>query len=64
MQNVAKRAQSRRGSQATCGTCGTRYVRFGGRVKVMTAYEHEYEKLYHGVTGGDAEAISKRGAKR
>ncbi len=43
------------GREATCGTCRTRYARFGGKVKVLTAYEHEYEKLYHGITGGDAE---------
>jgi hypothetical protein len=40
----------------TCRNCKTRYVRFGNEVKVMTAYEHDYNRAYHQITGGDAEA--------
>jgi len=29
-------------------------VKFRGRVKVLTAYEHEYERLYREITGGSA----------
>lgn len=44
------------GVSVTCKRCGTRYVRFRGKVKVMTAYEHEYSRLYQEITGGDAKA--------
>ncbi|MDV3278260.1 MAG: CRISPR-associated endonuclease Cas1 [Nitrososphaerales archaeon] len=44
------------GFATTCRNCGTRYVRFRDRVKVMTAYNHEYDRLYREVTGGDADA--------
>ncbi|HEV2137680.1 MAG TPA: hypothetical protein VGR53_02445 [Nitrososphaerales archaeon] len=37
----------------TCGNCRTRFVRFRGKMKVMTAYEHEYNRLYLEITGGD-----------
>jgi CRISPR/Cas system-associated endonuclease Cas1 len=39
-----------------CRNCKTKYVRFRDKVKVMTAYEHEYNRLYHQITGGNAEA--------
>jgi CRISPR/Cas system-associated endonuclease Cas1 len=39
-----------------CQNCRTKYVRFRDRVKVMTAYEHEYYRLYHAITGSDAKA--------
>ncbi|MDV3292954.1 MAG: hypothetical protein LYZ70_01630 [Nitrososphaerales archaeon] len=42
------------GSAVTCMNCGTKYVRYKTKVKVMTAYEHEYTKLYAEITGGDA----------
>ena len=44
------------GSYPTCPKCKTRYVRFRDKVKVMTAYEHEYNRLYHEITDGDAKA--------
>jgi CRISPR/Cas system-associated endonuclease Cas1 len=44
------------GVAVTCQNCRTRYVRFRDRVKVMTAYEHEYNGLYRGITGSDAKA--------
>lgn len=40
----------------TCQTCNTRYTRWKGKVKVMTAYEHEFIRVYHEATGGDAKA--------
>jgi len=42
------------GREATCGNCRTKYVSFRDRVKVLTAYEHEYERLYNEITGGNA----------
>lgn len=43
-------------SSTTCPNCKTRYVRFRDKVKVMTAYNHEYDRFYRAITGGDAEA--------
>ncbi len=40
----------------TCHNCTTRYIRSKGRVRVMTAYEHEFNRIYHEATGGDAKA--------
>lgn len=37
-----------------CGNCGTWYAPLGSRVKVLTAYEHDYNRLYKEITGGDA----------
>jgi CRISPR/Cas system-associated endonuclease Cas1 len=42
------------GRSLTCGTCRTKYQRFGNGVRVLTAYEHEYDRLYHEITGGNA----------
>jgi CRISPR/Cas system-associated endonuclease Cas1 len=39
-----------------CRNCGTRYVQSRNRVRVLTAYEHEYSRLYHEITGGNARA--------
>jgi CRISPR/Cas system-associated endonuclease Cas1 len=39
----------------TCRNCRTRYVRFRDGVNVMTAYEHDYNRVYHQITGSDAE---------
>src|SRR5437016_10637493 len=44
------------GVAVTCQHCRTKYVRFRDRVNVMTAYEHEYNRLYHAITGSDAKA--------
>ncbi len=45
---------SARGTSVTCPKCKTKYVRFRDEVKVMTAYEHHYERLYQEIAGGDA----------
>lgn len=52
----AQAIQGRDSAAVTCPKCATRYVRFRGKVKVMTAYEHEYDRLYREITGGDAKA--------
>jgi len=44
------------GVAVTCQHCKTKYVRFRDRVKVMTAYEHEYNRLHRAITGSDAKA--------
>ncbi|HEV2225306.1 MAG TPA: hypothetical protein VGR56_00715 [Nitrososphaerales archaeon] len=38
----------------TCENCRTMYVRWRSQVRVMTAYEHEFNRLYHEITGGEA----------
>ncbi len=43
-------------SAVTCRNCRTRYIRAKERVRVMTAYEHEFNRIYHEATGGDAKA--------
>lgn len=48
--------QNQGGTAVTCNNCKTRYVRFRNKVKVMTAYQHEYSRLYRQITGSDAEA--------
>ncbi len=43
-----------------CLNCGTKYVRHGDKVKVLTAYEHEFRRLYREVAGTDpAEDLKK-----
>ncbi len=43
-----------------CTNCGTKYVRHGNKVKVLTAYEHEFRRLYREVAGTDpAEDLRK-----
>jgi ribosomal protein L37AE/L43A len=37
-----------------CTNCGTKYRLLGDKVKVQTAYRHEYNRLYHEITGSDA----------
>jgi hypothetical protein len=44
------------GRMVLCRNCGTKYVKRGEKVKVLTAYEHEYDRLYSEITGGDAAA--------
>jgi hypothetical protein len=45
-------------SAVTCQNCATRYryIPSKGRVRVMTAYQHEFNRIYHEATGGDAKA--------
>jgi len=43
-----------------CPNCGTKYVTCGDGVKVLTAYEHEFGRLYREVAGTDpAEDLKK-----
>ncbi len=48
-------------SMVVCGTCRTRYFRLRqGKVKVLTSYEHEFEKRYHELAGVDRASDIKR----
>ena len=48
-------------SMVVCGTCRTRYFRLRqGKVKVLTSYEHEFEKRYHELAGVDPASDIKR----
>jgi hypothetical protein len=51
------------GRTVICQNCHTKYVKYTKwgekekeKVKVLTAYEHEFNRLYHEITGGDAAA--------
>jgi len=41
-------------TMVTCPNCKTRYVPWRGKVMVLTAYEHEFNRIYREVTGGEA----------
>lgn len=42
---------------ATCQTCGTVYVkRWDGKIRVKTAYKHDFDRIYRDATGGDSKA--------
>lgn len=48
-------------SMVICATCRTRYFRLRqGKVKVLTSYEHEFEKRYHDLAGVDPASDIKR----
>lgn len=49
-----------RNQVTTCGTCGTRYVRRLGKVRVYTSYKHEFDRYYHEITGGNADQDMQR----
>ncbi|HEV2225336.1 MAG TPA: hypothetical protein VGR56_00865, partial [Nitrososphaerales archaeon] len=50
------RVSSRQTKAATCSNCKTKYVRRNGKVMVQTAYEHQYNRNYGEITGGEAKA--------
>jgi hypothetical protein len=48
-------------SMVICATCRTRYFKLRqGNVKVLTSYEHEFERRYHELTGVDPASDIKR----
>ena len=48
-------------SMVVCATCRTRYFKLRqGKVKVLTSYEHEFERRYHELAGVDPASDIKR----
>jgi hypothetical protein len=48
-------------SMVICSTCRTRYFKLRqGKVKVLTSYEHKFEKRYHDLAGVDPASDIKR----
>ena len=47
----------------SCSSCGTKYFAFRDKVKVLTAYEHEFERLYREITRNSSRMHLKPGVK-